>query len=322
MCTYNGEAYLRQQLQSIADQTMLPNELVVCDDRSSDSTMAMLEDFARVASFPVRIFRNAETLRPAKNFEQCIARCEGDIIILTDQDDLWSANRVENTERAFHESPSLTFVFSDCSLIDAQGKELGRSIYSSLPISASERKILFEGSALLPVLMRSGVLYGTTMALRASLRPLFLPLPDLWSHDEWLALVLSAVGPSARLDSPVTQYRQHAGQQVGTGDWTLQTHFGLAQKHSPSYYDSELRRFENAIAAVQPHPALLETLLPMLESKLAFLRNRRRIQSEGLGRLGLFLRMLMGGAYRRFGSAARSPLKDVLMNLGLLHGSQ
>ncbi len=321
LCTYNGEGFLPLLLESICRQTLLPDEMVVCDDGSADATLSLLEGFARDVPFPVRISRNPETLRPAQNFAKCIAECEGDIIILTDQDDLWFPDRVANTAQAFCDSPLLTFAFSECPLIDQHGKDLGRSIYSSLPISAADRRILFTGSRLLPVLLRWGVLYGTTMAIRASLRPLFLPVPDLWSHDEWIGLVLSAVGPSTRLKDPVTHYRQHAGQQVGTGDWTIQTHLGLAQKHSASHYDSEVRRFEQAIAAARLHPALQTRLLPALEQKLAFLRNRKEVQTRGIARISLFFRMLFNGSYTRFSAAARSPLKDLLMNLRIFRSS-
>ena len=72
LCTYNGEKYLPEQLESILQQSMPVNELVVCDDRSSDSTLKILQEFAEKAPFPLRIFQNETNLGSTKNFEKCL----------------------------------------------------------------------------------------------------------------------------------------------------------------------------------------------------------------------------------------------------------
>ena len=84
LCTYNGAQYLKEQLESIASQTVLPYELVVCDDCSSDDTVAILKVFAGRVSFLVRVVVNREKLGSTKNFEQAIRLCEGDLIVLSD----------------------------------------------------------------------------------------------------------------------------------------------------------------------------------------------------------------------------------------------
>ncbi len=315
LCTYNGTEFLPQLLQSILDQTQLPDELVVCDDRSSDETIPLLERFAQRAPFPVRIFQNPETLRPAQNFARCLALCEGEILVLTDQDDLWFPDRVAETAGAFLANPGLAMTFSECPLIDGQGQDLPRSIYSSLPIPAADRRRVAEGSALLPVLLRFGILYGTTMAVRADMRRLFLPVPAGWSHDEWIGLCLSASAATARLPRPVTHYRQHAAQQVGTGDWTLGTHLGLASDHGRVFYQSELARLQAALTVIAAQPEL-HVLREALGSKLDFVERRLQIQNGGLRRLPLFLSMLLRGKYRRYASGMRSPVKDFAMMAG------
>ena len=88
MCTYNGARFLREQLESIASQIRLPDELVVCDDGSTDATLAILTEYAKAVRFPVRIQCNTSRLGPAKNFEQAISLCKGEIIVLSDQDDI------------------------------------------------------------------------------------------------------------------------------------------------------------------------------------------------------------------------------------------
>ena len=91
MCTYNGERFLAAQLASIAKQTRMPDELVVHDDKSSDHTVAILQEFAHSALFPVRIIENPRNLGYAANFEAAIRNCDADLIALADQDDVCPA---------------------------------------------------------------------------------------------------------------------------------------------------------------------------------------------------------------------------------------
>ena len=95
LCTYNGEKFLDLQLESLRHQTVAPDELIVCDDASSDRSVEIVEAFARRVSFPVRLFRNARNLGYVKNFEQAISHCTQDLVFLCDQDDLWDARKIE-----------------------------------------------------------------------------------------------------------------------------------------------------------------------------------------------------------------------------------
>ena len=315
MCTYNGGRYLPEQLGSILNQADAPDEVVVCDDGSSDGTVDMLNAFAAAAPFPVRIVVNTTNLRPAQNFAQCIALCHGDVIVLSDQDDIWSADRIEQTRRVFAERPETAFTFSDGVLINGSGNPTARTIYSSLPIHGRDRRRVMQGDDLLPVLMRWGVLYGATMAVRASHRSLFLPIPAGWSHDEWIGVSLSSVAPSRRMDRPVMSYRQHETQQVGTGEWTAATHLQWAQSRGTDLYRREIQKYASAIEVVRSHDTLSNTLLPHLERKLAYLERRVKVQRGQLRDLPLFLSMVLRGQYARYGSGLRSSLKDLSMLL-------
>ena len=89
LATYNGAVYLKEQLESIAAQTRTPDELVISDDQSTDDTLRVIEEFAATAGFPVRLSVNEANLGIAKNFEKAISLCRGDLIFLSDQDDVW-----------------------------------------------------------------------------------------------------------------------------------------------------------------------------------------------------------------------------------------
>src|SRR5216683_3439034 len=113
MCTYNGARFLLHQLESIAAQTRLPNELVVCDDRSADESLEIVRSFAKRAPFPVRLEINEKNLGSTKNFEKAIGLCQGEIIALADQDDVWKPRKLAVLEKTLEEHPEAGYVFSD-----------------------------------------------------------------------------------------------------------------------------------------------------------------------------------------------------------------
>src|ERR1700721_1466926 len=90
MTTYNGEAHLQEQLDSLAEQRLLPAELVIGDDGSTDDTLNILERFAGAAPFPVRIHKNPKRLGYRANFLNVARRCTSQLISFCDQDDVWS----------------------------------------------------------------------------------------------------------------------------------------------------------------------------------------------------------------------------------------
>src|SRR4051794_37441524 len=95
MATYNGDRYIREQLDSLARQNLLPFELVVTDDGSSDGTLDILKAFSERAPFPVRIFRNPTRLGYEENFLKAASLCNGDVISFCDQDDIWVDRKLE-----------------------------------------------------------------------------------------------------------------------------------------------------------------------------------------------------------------------------------
>ncbi len=342
MCTLNGAGFLPLQIESILAQTVLPAEVVVCDDGSTDTTFGVLEMFQRSAPFPVRLFRNEETLGAAQNFAKCIALCTCEIVVLTDQDDVWFPERLAMTVAALEREPTaagslareVALVYSDAPLIGAAGEDLGSTMYARLPLRSGDRRRLERGGHLLPVLARYSVLCGATMAFPAHLRPLLLPVPAGWMHDEWIGLVCSALGQVARLPRPAMRYRQHASQLLGVGGrWTVAVHRRVARGRDEAFYRRELARFGTAIeilkqktssdgrthatsapgvatAPAQFMTPLMETLLQLLAGKQAFFRDRLIVQGGGWQGLVHWGKLITTGRYVRYSSGLRSAVKD------------
>ncbi len=315
MCTYNGARFLRQQLDSFLAQTSLPDELVVCDDGSTDETGEMVHEFARHAPFEVRLVVNEERLRFAQNFAKCIGLCRGDIVVLTDQDDIWVSTRIQDTRDAYDADPNLLFTYSDAPLIDGEGVPTGEHIYSRFPVHRRDRKRIHAGSNLLPAISRWGFIYGCTMTFRANMRKVVLPVPHGWSHDEWLTLALSSVGPSRKL-RPQTNYRQHGVNSVGVGDWTHAGKMRMAQSRDAEAYAGEITRVLQGYEVAASNDVLRVTLAPTLERKIAFLRKRQAARQSGLRGAGLIARILASGGYKRYGAGPKSIVKDLAVITG------
>ncbi len=113
MCTFNGEKYLQEQLDSLANQTVTPNELVVCDDCSTDNTIQILEKFKSQAPFTVKIIQNESRIGVVQNFSNAIVNCTQDIIFLSDQDDYWQPTRIEKMLQQFEIDPRRMVVSSN-----------------------------------------------------------------------------------------------------------------------------------------------------------------------------------------------------------------
>ncbi|MGO9607064.1 MAG: glycosyltransferase family 2 protein [Candidatus Binataceae bacterium] len=224
MAAYNGESYLPAQLDSIRRQTRPPDELVICDDRSSDRTRNIIDAFAAAAPFPVRLHGNEANLGIARNFEQAIGLCSGDVVCLSDQDDLWYPNKLARIEKLFSIAPSAGLMFSDADLKDENLRPMGWTLHQSFGCAQPSNVLLDSGAEAVGVLLgkRFGI-YGNTMAFRARFKHLVLPMPDKIRapylkgfHDVWIAVLIASVADVAILGEPLLAYRQHGGQHGGS----------------------------------------------------------------------------------------------------------
>ncbi len=145
LCTYNGEQFLGRQLASIQQQTRAPDELVVCDDCSTDRTLEILQEFAASAAFPVRITRNEQNLGFVANFERAIRLCLGDLVALCDQDDIWYPTRLERSLQEFTTHPEVGFIFSDADIIDHQDQLTGMRLWTSFGFVGERKEQMSRG---------------------------------------------------------------------------------------------------------------------------------------------------------------------------------
>ena len=169
LCTYNGEQYIREQLESILTQTVKVDEIVVCDDGSTDNTLQIIEELAGNTDTAIHIYRNETNLGPAKNFQKAINLCSGDIIFLSDQDDVWMPEKAATITNYFRQNPQISVVFTDGNLTDGE-KNIG-SLWHSLGITPNAQKAINDGFGIELFACESRAT-GATMAVRSTFEPL------------------------------------------------------------------------------------------------------------------------------------------------------
>jgi glycosyltransferase involved in cell wall biosynthesis len=309
LCTYNGSAHLAEQLESLLRQTRQPDELIIFDDASTDRTADMLQNFSG-ATFPVKIQINQRTLGPAKNFEQAIAACDGDVIALCDQDDLWHLNKLALTEAAFADHPNAGFVFGDAEMCDETGQALAYRLWDSVRFSRRSRRQMKRGRGL-EVLLRQNVVTGATMAFSSKFRSMVLPIDPRWMHDGWIALLLSAIAPVALIEEPVIRYRQHAQQEIGARQRTLYQQYMAAKAMDRNVFAEEADMFEAARRRLSQLHAPAH-VLNLVEKKIQHSLRRSAIRRRESSRLKAFGELLML-RYRHFSLGWKSFAQDLFL---------
>lgn len=194
MATYNGEKYLQEQLESFLHQTRPPDELVVCDDASSDSTIKIIEAFAKRAPFPVHLHCNSQNMGYLKTFEHAIRFSKGNIIFLSDQDDVWFPEKIERVLDAFLCADSPLVVINDAIITDHHLKPTKRTILQQV-LSAR--------------LSIESFISGCCTAFRSELKTILLPFPQEYGgHDNWIHQIGKALGRRKVIPYPLQYYRR------------------------------------------------------------------------------------------------------------------
>ncbi|MGC8751805.1 glycosyltransferase, partial [Hydrotalea sp.] len=132
LCTYNGASFIKEQLNSILLQTLPVNEIIICDDGSTDNTINILNEYKLLYPNIIQLYKNEYTLGAKKNFEKAILLCKGDYIFLSDQDDIWCKNKVEIYVEHFNRFPSISVFFSNGKIIDENSKTSNQTLWDTL----------------------------------------------------------------------------------------------------------------------------------------------------------------------------------------------
>jgi glycosyltransferase involved in cell wall biosynthesis len=329
MGTYQGERYLEEQLATIVAQTRPPDALYVSDDASADDTLGVLKRFAETAPFPVEVITSDGRLGVTHNYERVIAAAEGDVIVLSDQDDRWLPHRVERIEREFAADDATCLTFSDAYLINSQNRRTGDRLWAIAGFSRAQQKRMRRDP--FGQLMGRSIVSGCTLAFRAECRRLLVPFPQEETasavrvfHDRWISIVLAVACGVTLIEEPLVEYRIHPRQRVGIPALQI-------RKLVPS----SLLRWRSAAVPTREHTARLEATIALLsivrervdahltgpprieamarvEEAIAHLRAREAIDGSRLQRLPAVLREALTGRYHRYSLGTASAAADLV----------
>ena len=269
--TYNGEAYLEEQLNSILTQTYSPLEIIAIDDGSTDGTVRLLREYAARDS-RIKVVVNEHNLGFIRNFEKGCSLSTGHWIALCDQDDYWMPDKIEKMVAAIGGNP---MVYCDSILCDQHLQPLGNKISDLVHYQS------FDDPRQLCVFSR---MYGHATLITRNLFDKARPFRDEVPHDGWLAYHATLYGGVRYLPEVLVKYRQHAGNVFGV--------VGRKKKKADAGARAEKRRKELARIRVRMQAycdACPDTLVPQKKLLRSLVRSYRNFSPlNDLRRVVLF----------------------------------
>lgn len=314
MATYNGGPYLVEQLDSFLAQERMPDELVVSDDLSSDDTVQFVESFATRAPFDVTVTRNERNLGYAANFQSAIDRCTGDLIFLSDQDDIWLPRKLSRVIEEFDRHPNTLLFMSDAAIVHADGEQTGLTkLGQTTSLGFGEDQFRT----------------GCCMAFRRELLPFVSPVPSqVVPHDVWINQLALRLRVKQVIDEVHQQYRRHGDN---ASHWIASRTEKVARRdlftlyrHGSSYEACRVRlmtldAIEERLEEVARGGQLAEPFRTRIELALedlagersAVIRRMEVLQRPRILRSVPALKMAAAGEYGHF-SGWRSFAKDLI----------
>lgn len=200
LCTYNGQLYLKDQLESILSQTVPPSEIIICDDGSNDDTVSIVNQY--VAKYPqIRFFQNPVRLGYNKNFEKAMTLATGDYIAISDQDDIWASTKIERM---------LDGYTGDSQVVYCNSVRFKDSIKNASKPSKHYRRV---SGIYVKRLFLYNTVSGHAIMLKRSILNQILPFPDKGYYDWWIAMVACCNGGLSYVEDTLVYQRVHDNNQ-------------------------------------------------------------------------------------------------------------
>lgn len=196
LCTYNGAEFLKQQIDSILNQTYKNINLVIVDDHSTDDTVHILSEFYYDNRF--QVFLNDKNIGASRCYEMCISLCKGDLIALSDQDDIWEIDKLKYMVSGLEDN---ILLYHDSQMFATDNGDFDAKM--------SDFYHFVKGKCSLSFIFKNCV-SGHSMIFRSELREFLVPTPDGIYHDAWIAFIASTVGKINYLPQILVRYRQHS----------------------------------------------------------------------------------------------------------------
>ena len=227
MATYNGARYIKEQIDSILNQTIQKFELVICDDGSIDDTWLILEEYKKKDK-RIRIFKNETNLGYRRNFEKAISFCRGEYIALSDQDDIWTSDHLETLLLIIGDK---MLACGNTELVNAQGVKIGMTLKEMEAFDSIPKDDLSRAYS---IFYFRNPLQGASMLMKKDFINKALPIAKGVSyHDTWFSLVSCFYGGGVYTDKIIGYYRMHGNNVTGNR---------IIRKSHIRYFLAQMRR--------------------------------------------------------------------------------
>lgn len=238
LATYNGEKYLKCQLDSLLNQTYKNIRILINDDASTDKTTEILREYEKKDS-RIKVIYNEKNIGSIKNFENLLKRVEAKYYMLSDQDDYWLPNKVEKSLNKIIEEDA-DIVFTDLEAVDENLQTIEKSIARAKGYIKNIKK--YKDYKL--VFLRNNGITGCTIISKSKLINKFFPIPQEYPmvHDWWMALIIGQNGKIAFLDESTIKYRQHENNQVGIHG--MKETINSAEEYRKKYINLKIDQFK------------------------------------------------------------------------------
>ena len=294
-----GGKFLAGQLESIENQTLAPDEILVCDDSPDEASSRIAGAFPRV-----RVLRNCPALGVAKNFARGIAEASGEVIFLSDQDDVWLPERAEHMMKALGNGDG---VFCNSTLTDESLHPLKADHWTMRGFPSAELREMRRGSVtpgrMRELFARRVLPAAHDMMFRASVRDRILPMPDLEAcHDSWIGLAVASCGRWVVCDEELTLFRQHGENLSGMGRLGA---FAEARKSiRDNTFDWNARLYRAAFERFG---------IPLWEERALHSAVRAKMAVPLWKRFPMVWREWSSGRYSRFGRGWKNAVQDLFL---------
>ena len=325
LCTYNGVAHLREQWQSLLEQQLLPDEIIISDDQSTDGTPDLLIELAKEAPFRVHIINNAVRLGYNKNFEQALSTCTSDLIFICDQDDFWLPKKISLMTDYMIQHQEAQLAFCDAWVTNDELAGRQSRVWEAVGFESRVQE-RWKSGEMMEIMLDGNRMMGCATVVRRSFLPALLPIPDDlpgdYIYDGWMALVGAACNAVHFVNQPLQLYRTHVQQQVGIRPEVQGERIKLQER---------IARHRNLKLAplVKKHDQLIQIKellcgrismdspgFRQLNRRLAHYKMRSNLPHSRLQRIAPVLNGLRKGNYNQYADAAANWFAPYLAVLG------
>ena len=308
MATFNGEDYIEEQLDSIISQTLKPDEIIICDDLSSDKTRSIISTVKKESDIQIKYFKNKKRLGFGQNFAKAIKMCKGDLVFLSDQDDFWFKDKIKNVVSVFNLNRDQYVFYNETEFCD---KNLNPSGIFKMNYQSK---------------LGTNFIQGCCAMIRSELIPLILPIPAYVAHDSWIGYIGRALDIIHFNSVSLQYYRIHDSNSSDSAvnnifeSYHLNKLKELNKKSHVQGLEFEIKikkdlmhRLKNKVPFTLEINSKYDNILIKLSDEIKYWENRLGLMDKNLILRTLnIIHLLIKGHYQKY-SNAKSAIKDFII---------